>query len=200
MNDLDVSLELHPTCQKLPTDITRKQFLGDLLPFRVDPVLPRPVSGQRHGRGVLGGAVLAAEGPVNGMFGSLVVLECHRVYETILATNFTLKKCFIVDRSKITKYIIFCSDLIDNTIASAGAGPLVELVVVPSLERLATGGAVDLLVGLLLSVLPLDAVVPLHHVGVQRLLVLGRVVAALPRAGEPHVLALPVLLVVVLVQ
>ena len=105
MNDLDVSLELHPTCQKLPTDITRKQFLGDLLPFRVDPVLPGPVSGQRHGRGVLGGAVLAAEGPVNGMFGSLVVLECHRVYETILATNFTLKKYFIVDRSKIYYFL-----------------------------------------------------------------------------------------------
>ena len=92
MYDLDVSLELHPTCQKLPTDITRKQFLGDLLPFRVDPVLPGPVAGQRHGRGVLGGAVLAAEGPVNGMFGSLVILQCHRVYETILTTNFTLKK------------------------------------------------------------------------------------------------------------
>ena len=48
--------------------------------------------------------------------------------------------------------------------------------------------------------LPLHPVVALHDVGVQGLLVLGGVVAALPAAGEPDMLALTVLLPRVLVQ
>ena len=65
----------------------------------------------------------------------------------------------------------------------AGAGGMT-----PALALVA-GGAGNLFVGVLLSVLPLHAVVPLHHVSVQRLLVLGRVVAALPVARVPDVLA-----------
>ena len=84
--------------------------------------------------------------------------------------------------------------------AGHGAGLLVELMIIPLLELLAARGTVDPLVGVGLSVLPLDPVVPLHDVGVQSLLVLGAVVAALPLAGIADILALTVLLVVMFIQ
>ena len=111
------------------------------------------------------------------MLGSHVVLKSYGVDKTFLPTDLTL---------------------IDHI--STGAGSLVELVVVPLLQGLVTGRTVDLLVGILLSVFPLDSVVSLHHMSVQGLLVLGCVVATLPVTGEPDFLALAVLLPVVFIE
>ena len=75
-----------------------------------------------------------------------------------------------------------------------------ELVVVPLLQRLVTGGTVDLLVSVLLSVFPLHAVVSLHHVSVQSLLVFGRVVTSLPVTGITDLLTLAMLFPVMFVE
>ena len=84
------------------------------------------------------------------MLGSHVVLKSHGVDKTFLPTDLTL---------------------VDHI--ATGAGSLVELVVVPLLQGLVTGGTVDLLVGILLSVFPLHPVMSLHNMSVQSLLVLG---------------------------
>ena len=132
---------------------------------------------ERHGGGVFSRTVFTAEGSVNRVLGSHVVLKSHGVDKTFLSTDFTL---------------------IDHI--STGAGSLMELVVVPLLQGLVTGRTVDLLVSVLLPVLPLDSVVSLHHVGVQGLFVLGAVVTALPVTGISDVLTLSMLLPGVLVQ
>ena len=112
------------------------------------------------------------------MLGSLVILQSDGIDEALFAAQLAL-----VQRPP-----------------AHSAGLLVELVIVPLLQCLAACRTVDPLVGVLLPVLPLDPVVPLHHVGVQGLLVLGAVVASLKLAGVAHILALPVLLVVMLIQ
>ena len=136
-----------------------------------------PVARERHGGGVFGWTVLTAEGPVNRVLGSHVVLESDGVDESFLPTDLTL---------------------VDHI--STGAGSLVELVVVPLLQGLITGRTVDLLVGVLLPVFPLDPVVSLHHVSVQSLLVFSRVVTALPVTRVPDLLSLAVLLPVVFIE
>ena len=110
------------------------------------------------------------------MLGPHVVLKCHCVDKSFFTTDLTLV------------YHI-----------SAGASPLVELMVVPLFKRLITGGTINFLVGVFLSVFPLDPVMSLHDVGVQGLLVLGAVVAALPIARKSDVLAITVLLPCVLI-
>ena len=79
-----------------------------------------------------------------------------------------------------------------------------ELVIIPFLQSLVAGGTFNLFVCILrnkikvvfkyqstnaktdlLSVLPFHSMVPLHDMGVQRLFVLGGVVATLPVARKP---------------
>ena len=136
-----------------------------------------PVARERHGSGVFSRTVFTAEGSVDRVLGSHVVLESHGVDKTFLPTDLTL---------------------IDHI--STGASSLVELVVVPLLQGLVTGRTVDLLVGILLSVFPLDPVMSLHNMSVQSLLVLGSVVAALPVTGETDFLTLAMLLPVVFIE
>ena len=108
-------------------------------------------------------------------------------------------------------FVILQSDSIDEALFAAqlalvqrppahSAGLLVELVIIPLLQCLATCRTVDSLVGVSLSMLSLYSVMSLHNVGVQCLLVLGAVVASLKLARIAHVLALPMLLVVMLIQ
>ena len=111
------------------------------------------------------------------MLGSHVVLKSDGVDEAFLPTDLTL---------------------IDDI--ATGASSLVELVVVPLLQRLVTGGTVDLLVSVLLSVFPLHPVVSLHHVSVQSLLVFGSVVTSLPVTGITDFLTFAVLFPVMFVE
>jgi len=112
------------------------------------------------------------------MFGSFVILKSYCIYKSFFATQLAL---------------------IDD-ISPIGAGPLVELVIVPLLQRFVTRGTVHLLIRLLLSVFPLEPVMSLHHVRVQSLFVLGGIITSFPRAIEPNTLSLTMLLPHVLVK
>ena len=85
-----------------------------------------PVARERHGGGVFGWTVLTAEGPVNRVLGSHVVLQSDGIDESFLPTDLTL---------------------VDHI--PTGAGSLVELVVVPLLQPLVAGRALNLLVCIL---------------------------------------------------
>ena len=78
---LDVPEELGPVREDVAALGTGKPLLGHELSRLVDVVLPRPVHGEGHRGGILGGAVLAGEGPLVRVLGSHVILEGDAVHE-----------------------------------------------------------------------------------------------------------------------
>ena len=83
-------LELDTAGQQLVTHRAWIHPPRHLLTLRVQPVLPGPVAGQGHDRGVLAGAVLAAVGPVQRVLHPDVVLQRGVVDEPLLLTVVTL--------------------------------------------------------------------------------------------------------------
>ena len=89
---LDVPEELGPVRQDVAALGTGEPLLRHKLPGLVDVVLPRPVHGEGHRGGVLGGAVLAGEGPLVRVLAPHVVLQRDAVGEAARVADVALKK------------------------------------------------------------------------------------------------------------
>merc|ERR1712080_21311 len=73
-------------------------------------------------------------------------------------------------------------------------------MIVPFLQRLVTSRATNLCISVILAVPPLDAVMALHDVGMQRLFVLCTIITAFPGAVVADILSFAMLLPDVLVE
>ena len=77
-------------------------------------MLARPVTGQGHGRGILGGAELTREGPVHRVPQSDMVLKRHVVDEPLLLAETTLECClaFNADLAVVLLEVPLLQDLL----------------------------------------------------------------------------------------